>query len=293
VSKEPEEKKIKDRWDKIDIVLRPLNGLLTALAVALLGYYTSSIVRQSESRETNERVYTELMSSREQAESGLRKDMFLSVIQTFLKPEMAGLESKMLNLEMLAYNFHESLNLKPLFAHLDRQITASTNTDKAPYVARLKQVANEIATRQMVLLEQVGQKFGRSVDFDKLKENPGGLELPPEKLTLDRTEREFLLTVLSADPQRREMKIEMGVRTPGESTAIQRRTFTVSYYDFPMIDNTRLSSDQRAAVVLNQIIDAGADLTLVYFPGSYASLKEKVSYDEVVEKLRQMGESQR
>jgi len=30
----------------------------------------------------------------------------------------------------------------------------------------------------------------------------------------------------------------------------------------------------------------GADLTLVYFPGSYASLKERVSYDEVVEKLR-------
>jgi hypothetical protein len=31
---------------------------------------------------------------------------------------------------------------------------------------------------------------------------------------------------------------------------------------------------------------------LVYFPGSYASLKEKVSYDEVVEKLRLMGQPQ-
>jgi hypothetical protein len=28
----------------------------------------------------------------------------------------------------------------------------------------------------------------------------------------------------------------------------------------------------------------------VYFPGSYASLKEKVSYDEVVEKLRLLGQ---
>ena len=142
---------------------------LTALAVALLGYYTSSILRQSELRQTNERVYTELMSSREQAESGLRKDMFLSIIQTFLRPEAAGLEARMLNLEMLAYNFHESLNLKPLFSHMDRLITASTDPGKTGYVNRLNQVAREITTRQLVLLEQVGKKFGRTVDFDKFQ----------------------------------------------------------------------------------------------------------------------------
>src|SRR5262245_49350420 len=131
------EKKYKDFWDKVDIVLRPINGILTALAVALLGYYTSSVLRQSEVRETNQRVYTELMSSREQAESGLRKDMFLSIIQTFLRPDSSGVEAKMLNLEMLAYNFSESLNLKPLFAHVDRQINGSSGPDKGGYKDRL------------------------------------------------------------------------------------------------------------------------------------------------------------
>src|SRR4030095_8886675 len=124
------ENKDKDYWDKFDIVLRPLNGLLTALAVALLGYYTSTVLRQSEVRQTNERVYTELMSSREQAESGLRKDMFLSIIQTFLRPETSGIEAKLLNLEMLAYNFHESLNLKPLFSHINRQIESYSGSEK-------------------------------------------------------------------------------------------------------------------------------------------------------------------
>src|SRR5215468_4188910 len=151
----------KDYWDKVDIVLRPLNGLLTALAVALLGYYTSSVLRQSEVRQTNERVYTELMSSREMAESGLRKDMFLSIIQTFQRPESTNIEAKMLNLEMLAYNFHESLNLKPLFAHMDRQLAASNEPGKADYMKRLNRVAQEIITRQMVLLGQVGSKFSR------------------------------------------------------------------------------------------------------------------------------------
>ena len=280
----------KDYWDKVDIVFRPLNGLLTALAVALLGYYTSSILRQSEVRQTNERVYTELMSSRELAESGLRKDMFLTIIQTFLQPEISGLEGKMLNLEMLAYNFHESLNLKPLFAHMDRQITASNSTDKPSYVARLNQVAREITTRQMVLLEQVGKKFSRTVDVDKIKTTPGGLELEPDKLILASVEREFMLSILNINPERRELTIELGVRTPQESSNVQRRTFRVGYYDFPMIDNTRLSRDQRAAVVLNELNEGGADLTLVFFPGSYASLRERVSYDEVVEKLRETSQ---
>src|SRR5262252_10336996 len=124
------QKKEKDFWDKVDIVLRPLNGLLTALAVAILGYYTSSVVRQQETRDSNERVYTQLMSSREQADSSLRKDMFLSIIQIFQRPEQVGLEGKMLNLEMLAYNFHDSLNLKPLFAYIDREITGVPDSEK-------------------------------------------------------------------------------------------------------------------------------------------------------------------
>ena len=279
--------KEKDFWDKVDIVLRPINGVLTALAVALLGYYTSGILRQSELRQTNERVYTELMSSRELSESGLRKDMFLSIIQTFFRSDTAGLEAKMLNLEMLAYNFHESLNLKPLFAYMDRQLIGSREGEKTDFANRLNQVAREITNRQMVLLEQVGKKFSRTVDLEKFRKTPGGLEVEPEKLKLENVEREFMLSVLEFNPERRELTVELGVRTARESANVQRRTFHVSYYDFPMIDNTRLSSDQRAAVVLNQMNEAGADITLVFFPGSYASLREKVSYDEVVEKLRE------
>jgi hypothetical protein len=284
------ENKGKDIWDKLDIVFKPLNGLLTALAVGLLGYYTSNLLRQRETRETNERIYTQLMSSREQAESALRKDMFVSIIQSFLRPDSGGLEDRMLNLELLAYNFHESLNLKPLFVHLNKQITASSDPSKAEYFNRLNSVARQITTKEMVLLEQVGRKFSRTVDFDKFRANPGGLELDQETLTLDGTEREFMLSVLEVDPKRRELTMEFGVRTPKESPIVRRLTFHVSYFDFPMIDNTRLSRDQRAAVVMNEFGEGGADLTLVYFPGSYASLKEKVSYDEVVEKLRVLSE---
>jgi hypothetical protein len=278
----------KDFWDKADIVLRPINGLLTAVAVGLLGYYTSSALRQDDTEETNRRVYTELTAGREQSDSALRKDMSLSVMQTFLRPEPAGLEPKMLNLEMLAYNFHESLNLKPLFAHMNRQISASSEPDKASYVARLDQTAREITTRQMVLLEQVGKKFSRTVDFEKFHpEKEGPLDLEPQKMTFEGVEREFSLSVLAVNPEHKELSMELRVRSTGDTSSGQKVRFLVGYYDFPMIDNTRLTGDQRAAVVLNEFLPgAAADLTVVLFPGSYASLKEHVSIDELVGKLR-------
>ena len=275
----------KDFWDKLQIVFHPVGGLLTAVTVALLGYYTTNILRSNEAATTRKQVYTELMSSREQADSSLRKDMFLSIIETFQRSERSSLEAKMLNLELLTYNFHDSLNLKPLFAHMGREITAATaDPNQASYRARLNQIGRDISTRQLVLLEQVGKKFSRSVDFDKLKAE-GILELAPEKLTLADHEREFTLSVLAANPQTHEIRVEMGVRTLNGTSTLQLRKFQVGDFDFPMIDNTRLSSDQRAAVVITQAGESSAEITLVYFPGSYASLKEKVSYDEVVEQL--------
>jgi len=279
------EKQGKDFWDKLQIVVHPINGILTAVTVALLGYYTSNVLRSNEDRTTKERVYTELTTSREQADSALRKDMFLSIIDTFQRPGSEGLEAKMLNLELLTYNFHDSLNLKPLFAHMSRLIEKSPGQDQAAYRTRLKQMGRDIATRQLVLLEQVGQKFSRTIDFEML-EKEGILELNPERLTLGGKQREFSLSILAVTPQTREIRVEMGVRTPQESSAMQLRKFQIGDFDFPMIDNTRLSSDQRAAVVITQSGETSAEITLVYFPGSYASMKEKISSDEVIEQFR-------
>jgi hypothetical protein len=284
MAEEKEEKQGKDFWDKLQIIVHPINGILTAVTVALLGYYTSNVLRSNEDRTTKERVYTELTTSREQADSALRKDMFLSIIDIFQR-QGTDVEAKLLNLELLTYNFHDSLNLKPLFAHMSRLIEDSSGPKQPEFRRRLKQMGRDIATRQLVLLEQVGKKFSRSIDFEMLAKE-GILELMPERLTLGGKQREFSLSILGVDAKTREIRIEMGVRTPQESSAMQLRKFVVGDFDFPMIDNTRLSSDQRAAVVITQSGESSAEITLVYFPGSYASMKEKISSDEVIEQFR-------
>src|SRR4030081_3412441 len=139
----------RDFWAKADIILKPVGGLLTAVAVAILGFWTSSYLREREGRDsalrermqtsdTNARLYSELTSRREESESALRKDMFTSIINSFLRSGPATLEQKMLNLELLVYNFHESLNLKPLFLHIERESLGHSR--RAEYVARLNQL---------------------------------------------------------------------------------------------------------------------------------------------------------
>jgi hypothetical protein len=294
---EPEKKR--DIWEKAALMFQAGGGIITAVTVAIIGLIGSNYLKEREiadtasrermsATESNVRVYTELMSKREEAESSLRKDMFVSIISSFLKPGNSSLDEKVLNLELLAYNFHESLNLKPLFIYLQKQIGRTSGSDRAEYEERLVKVAREITHKQMLVLESAGAKADRIVDLGELKKNPGGIVLDDAVLKIGDMERQFSIVALQADPKTRELKLRLEIRTVVDSTQqpeINTAEFWVGSFDFPMIDNTRLSNDERCAIVLNAFDSESADITLVFFPGAYASLKEKPYYQEVVANL--------
>jgi hypothetical protein len=289
-----EQPKKRDVWEKLGLVLQSSGGLLTAITVAVIGIIGSTYLKDRELQDTNTRIYTELISKREESESALRKDMFVSIIQSFLRPASASLDERVLNLELLAYNFHESLNLKPLFVYLERQINSSKDPHQKEYLDRLFKVATEISRKQMLVLESAGQKTDRIIDLDNFKKNPGGFALDSATLTLDGITRQFSIFVLAADTVTKQINVRLEIKTPKDSAGnvdTSNADFWVGYFDFPMIDNTRLPHDQRAAVVLNAFEDGFADITLTYFPGTYASLKEKPYYQEVLQNLKKTTES--
>jgi hypothetical protein len=290
----------RDFWDKLAIVLQPLGGLLTALAVAILGFWTSNYLREREGREnalrermqtsdTNARLYSELTSKREESESALRKDMFTSIINSFLGGGAANLEQKVLNLELLVYNFHESLNLKPLFLHLERQIRATAPAQRAEYMERLDRLAEEVTKKQMLVIGEGGSSFDATADWKNLTFVDGssdGASYVARDLQADGLRRNFRVELLGVDRENEQIQLRVTVRSPQASENVSTE-FWVGHFDFPMIDNVRLPHDQRFAVVLNNF-DAGhgrADLTVAYFPGKYAGLREKPYYDEVLQKL--------
>jgi hypothetical protein len=358
--------KPKDKWDKVDIVFKALGALMTPVIIAFVAIIGNSIIQNKQDIEMRTRLYSELMSKREEAESLLRKDMFRSIIESFLKSQSLSPEEKALNLELLAYNFHESLNLQPLFFHVSSEIISSNTLSdemKKNLIDRLKNISIEIVRKQMLVLESSGKKFYGAIDLDiveeKLENMPEEIEFPDgleekisydgqlkiltfkgimteeekhkllelsqdrafsdavgqlyqrsqklglgEKIRMDPTgiereetlilkgiERHFKASIEGVNFNTKELKVKLeitklknGKRDPSEDVNIT--DFWLGFFDFPMIDNTRLSDDQRCAVILTQFEEPNTKFTVVYFPGSRAGMKDKPYYDEVLDKLR-------
>jgi hypothetical protein len=284
----------KDFWDKLQIVLQPLGGLLTAVAVAMLGFMGSSAIDRQQSNEAKLRLYSELMSRREESEATLRKEMFQSIIGSFFDNQQATLDARLLKMELLAQNFHEALNLTPLFQHMRRDIERASvsGAERRGYEDRLVDLAREVTRKQLIVLEAGGQRSNYTVIFsDSLMDGSKSETLEDAELTLDGIQRRFRITVFKVDTVQRSARMGLEIETPQQTGVSQLSAgryaveFDVGFFSTPMIDNTRLSNDQRVAVVLTDMNPAGASLSLVYFPGSRASLREKPYYEEILKKL--------
>ena len=314
----------KDTWDKWDIILKPVGGLLTALSVALVGILGSQYLAGQQANDANTRLYTELMTSREKADSALRQEMFNVIITTFLKKDEKGnrdVRDEILALELLAYNFHDAIDIGPLFNHVRKNIDGERNvTEKklSELTKRLERVAKEVTSKQLASLGDGGAKFDAWVMFDVLDENPqkdpikaiDGVLLVPDSADHDSAGQESAdhdsadresdveidtavplrkayLEVLDYDKIKRTLDVQLTVSNEENGVTELSVNFEVGFYDFPMIDNSRLPGGQRVAVAL-QDWEPGShvQVALAYFPGSRASLKEKRFYEEIVKQLQ-------
>ena len=329
----------KDRWEKADIILRPFGALITALTIAFVSYAASDYLSRNQEKEAKTKLYTELMTRREESESALRKDMFNSIMNNILKDKVnASLDEKILQLELLTYNFHESLNLMPLFEYLNR---CNNDGERDPalrqaYKYRLIKMSKATISKQISTLEAVAKpvtltyedtlftyknkkEYKTDSEFrariDELYEQNSTALNGSEPFctyadsvfngkTYDSIQQVIRIKILDYDTNDATVKVRLTIQTiyPGKSTIseLPRQTeFLVNYFEFPMIDNTRLKNDMRLAVVLNSIVsenrfnNAGQpagksnriELKVIYFPGSRSSLKEKPYFDDIVSKL--------
>jgi hypothetical protein len=217
--------------------------------------------------------------------------MFVSIISSFLQPSKDDLDGKVLNLELLAYNFNDSLNLKPLFLDLQRRLRKSSDPEKKEQLQRINRVARETTAKQLFSLLGQGRSFTRSVDLDALKAaGRAGIPLDPETITVRNSSCEVAVRVLDHDDEQEQLLVRLEVKYPGSQPELPdtRATFNVGFFDFPVIDNTRLANGVRCAVTLTNLSPGvAADLTTACFPGEYASLKDRPYYDEVIQKLRE------
>jgi hypothetical protein len=286
------EAKSKDKWDKLDIVLRFAGAVVTAVVVVSVSLVGSHYLARRQEEETDLRLYTELMSKREEADTLLRKEMFNLIITNFLKPAVQEQpDQRVLSLELLAYNFHDSLDLSPLFKDVFESLDKKREQN-AEYIYRLKKVTRDVIAKQVAMLAEAGGKLDGNIAFADLDTHPVGVTAIEEVISVKSdeagrapTKKQVRVEILGVDRDRKELRVRLIVQTPPnieEANAV----FQVGFFDFPMLDNVRLPKGNRCAIVLNQFADEGAVITFVYFPDSRASLKEKPYYDEILHNLR-------
>jgi hypothetical protein len=284
------DQKPKDHWDKADVIFKLVGALASAAAVIGVGFFGAQYLAHKQEAESDIRLYTELMSAREGADSSVRKDMFNSIITNILKPEPENLGQKVLSLQLLAYNFHESLDLAPLFDSVRQQITESQGLgkdQKEKLLGQLRKVGNEICEKEISALAEAGEQFGCTVNRKTL-ENPDGLPVMEKQAHLygdpdNGTETTIRIEALKADDSLEKLRTRLELRTGLHLDADV--IAWVGFYDFPMVNNIRLPDGKRCAIVLKQYTESTIDLSFVCFPGSRASLKEKPYYDEIYEQL--------
>lgn len=294
-------------WDKLNVLGRPISGISAALAVAAIGYFGQQTIAERGRTE----LFTQLMSQREQAESSLRSSMFTTILGQFFDPESARepasvrgdieeVTEQLLKLELLALNFGESLSLSPLFRQVNREITRLDSATEDSLLEdardRLHSLAHRVSDWQLSALAANGSEFRIEVPYEDPKQE---ISFPEYELydvhELDGIRRGVRVVISRIDEIARTVRINLHVVLINDDGSengyeIPPRSFSLDYFDFPMIDNTRLSGGHRFALVLGQ---AGPDdegvrsveASGIFFEGMFTSQRDKPVFNEIVLQL--------
>jgi hypothetical protein len=312
------------RDDKNGTVIEWIKAIgmpLATLTVTLVGgYYFTNLTKDREARESNERMYAQLLTQRETSDALIRKDMFGVVIKEFLADEKRqDWSNKILQLELLANNFNQSLDLAPLFKDLARRLEQSpglTHTQRANLRKRLDLTAGNLIFKQVNSLARRGYSEAKTVglaDWEKSFGKPF-IDATIDKSRMvpstqyapvgDKEQIRFTVEIVDVSIERREVEIRLRVDYSGGNDQDVDRHFWVGQYDFPMLDNTQLPYGLRTSVVITEFLvpEAGKDLEansfvqfhLVVFPAASASFKERQDYDDILlDMLRAKGKPAR
>ena len=170
---------VKTTWPWIEL----LKVLALPLVTLVLGYWFNASLNERQQIDNNIRLYAEMMGRREEADSNLRKDMFNSILTTFMSEDPGAkitdeeeIRQQILSLELLAYNFHESLDIGPLFKDVERRIRLSAKGTDQELQRRLESVALQVIEHRAEgdpgcladIRVEAGRREGRACDREWL-----------------------------------------------------------------------------------------------------------------------------
>ena len=279
------EKKGKDWFDLLAKLLAGLGALSAGILVPL-------VIHVNGERSRNNQLYAEIVSQREKADSELRAKMFENLINTFFgKTYLKENRQKLSLLRLLALNFHEFFDLKPLFEDFQEDLSPEEKE-------QLKEILAEVVGKQVAMLARSPE-----VDvFENIIIAPGGesgILLPPYDKEPYRGNR-LAITISEINLDKKYVKMEVKIISEKTQADLAVVKFKLTYGSMPFVDNTKLFNATRFAITLDNILynandeksPPRAEIKVIFFPETYMSSRDRPYLDEMLEKLHKSKEKQ-
>lgn len=243
-----------DKWLKLaDLIVKGLLGLVVSGVIAYVGFAFQDRWHQLEQANKSYQAVQESLAKQKDLDINLGLKMFETLMSQYLRadrdlapPEKA--RQQLLLLQLIALNFQDTpLNLKPLFQHLAEQLPEPTLKQ------RLQELAAQVANRQAFRLT-----LQNGLDYGRIPVRAGDeIQLP---------ELASRLQVLEVS----EAGVALLLRS--QITARERTIgpFLVTYFDIPIVDNTKIGEKRLAVTLLNNTGQT-ADLRIIIFDSYLAA----------------------
>ena len=274
---------------------------LAKVAAAGAIVWAAVIANEFQSRMTA----TAVISEREQAESQLRANMFNNLIDPIVggkgKEGDIAVERERLLVELLALNFHEHFEFKPLLEHVDCRLGQDADEEKGKENRRsLRSVVRRVTERQISTLVREGADQIEPIDFIEtetrlIRGNELSDSVPkptpfgqPKEVKSPEGRYSLKIGISKADWEKETFNIWILV---DDNVCDQKRLpmdFTLTWFDFPLTDNTRLRDGNRFSVVLSAVHPQARRVTLevIWFPKGYFTARERpINYQKFQEIL--------
>jgi hypothetical protein len=314
-------------FDWIDAIAK----LVGAFAVVAVAIFANSL----QTRVTG----ISIQSQREQAESQLRASMFTSLITPIIGAQKDGAippDREQLLAELLALNFYENFELKPLLQDAsDRLLSEAEATHKFPADGSdprepMWSIARRISERQKASISWEWQTYkankqsasrlpaillpwhvsaqsavqGCEVYFLTIEPKPRRPDIIKtgsacevsvalrETVEMNSPDGNYSLRLVASEPDWKNQTIRISAQPFLAGQDIKPTdpsyTFSMSWFDLPLTDNTLLPDGNRFAVYLKTFYPElqTVQVAVMWFPNGYFTPRERpLNYNEVQELL--------
>jgi hypothetical protein len=298
-------------------------GPAIASVIAVIGAALIANSFQSKMSATSLISQRELAES--QLRASMFRDLIGAVMETTAGGKNGtkiNIDHEQLLIELLALNFSGQFDSKPLLLHLDKSIAAELKGERKKEAREsLRSIARRVRDLQVARLLNAGTKGDKTQieplivkdttqdekqkqEYEKLKKYylsvsntykavPVQYGQLGEAINLESPDKKHTLTIIvnDCDWDDQTCKVLLTVKKnvlDSEKYDEINQPFTLTWFDFPLTDNTLLADGNRFALVFDSIDTdlKSVALRLIWFPKVYFTPQERpINFADISEKL--------